>query len=102
MATCSGSRRYLPSSGEKKRATKKKNATVRAVRPVRPPSRMPEADSMKHVTGEVPRSAPTTLDTPSTLNAIQDRSNVCKPHPGLQVMLQMLGLGVWGLGLALR
>ena len=57
---------------------------------------------MKHVTGEVPSSAPTTLETPSTLNAIQDRSNVCKPHPRSQAMLQVLHAGDWGLRLALR
>ena len=39
--------------------------TVRAVRPVRPPSLMPVALSMKAVQGEVPRQAPTEMEIPS-------------------------------------
>lgn len=70
-----------PRIGVKNSATKKKKATVRAVRPVRPPSLMPDALSMKAVTGDVPNNEPTTLASPSTLKANMCLSNVCtRPH----------------------
>ena len=44
--------------GAKKSESRKQRETTTAVRPVRPPSRMPGADSMYVVTGEVPHTAP--------------------------------------------
>ena len=38
---------------------------MRAVRPVRPPSRMPDADSTNAVRGELPMRDPTTDANPS-------------------------------------
>lgn len=60
------------STGVKKSATKNQRETQMAVRPVRPPSRMPEADSMKAAIGEVPMRLPSTLLMPST-----QKANVC-------------------------
>jgi hypothetical protein len=57
------------STGVKKSATKNQAATQTAVRPVRPPSRIPEADSMKAAMGEVPMRLPKTLLRPSTQKA---------------------------------
>lgn len=55
--------------GAKKSEMKKRNATQSAVRPVRPPSRIPVADSTKVVTGDVPRHEPTTMAVASDMKA---------------------------------
>ena len=57
------------SNGVKKNAKKKYAATVNAVIPVRPPSRIPVDDSINAVTGDVPKSDPTTIDVASDMNA---------------------------------
>lgn len=44
--------------GEKKMDTKNQNAVAIAVRPVLPPSEIPEADSTNGVQGEVPKKRP--------------------------------------------
>ncbi len=46
-----------------------------AVMPVRPPSRMPEADSTNTVHGEEPSSELTTIAAPSQLKANMERSH---------------------------
>lgn len=50
-------------SGARKTERKKSTPMVTAVRPVRPPSRMPVADSMWMITGEQPAMAATTVPT---------------------------------------
>ncbi|GAB2216276.1 hypothetical protein Droror1_Dr00024046 [Drosera rotundifolia] len=57
------------SNGVMKSARKKYPATVKAVIPVLPPSLIPVEDSMKAVTGDVPRSDPTTIADASDMNA---------------------------------
>ena len=57
------------SNGVKKNAKKKYAATVNAVIPVLPPSRIPVEDSINAVTGEVPSKDPTTIDVASDMNA---------------------------------
>ena len=56
-------------------ATKNHKPVVMAVIPVRPPSRIPVADSMNTVTGEVPISDPATIATPSEQYARVLRGN---------------------------
>ncbi len=51
--------------GAKKSERKNMNATTRPVRPVRPPSAIPEADSTKAVLGEQPTSEPIEMATAS-------------------------------------
>jgi hypothetical protein len=53
----------LVKSGARKTERKKSTPMVTAVRPVRPPSRMPVADSMWMMTGEQPAMAATTVPT---------------------------------------
>ena len=51
--------------GAKKMQIKKHTPVVIAVRPVLPPSAMPAPDSMKAVTGDVPKSAPIEMHSES-------------------------------------
>lgn len=51
--------------GAKKREIKKQVPVVMAVNPVFPPSAIPAPDSMKAVTGETPRRAPTVMQMES-------------------------------------
>jgi hypothetical protein len=59
--------------GEKKIDIKKQIPVVIAVRPVLPPSAIPAPDSIKAVTGEVPRSDPAERLIASTQYASVDR-----------------------------
>ena len=61
----------IPRSGAKKRAMKKQTPVTQAVSPVRPPSRIPVADSMKTVKGLVPMSEPTTMPIPAALTSFR-------------------------------
>ena len=56
-------------SGAKKSESRKKNPVVIAVRPVRPPSAIPDEDSTKVVTVEVPRQAPAVVPIASASRA---------------------------------
>ena len=51
--------------GAKKRETMKQNPVVIAVKPVLPPSAIPAPDSIKTVTGEVPKRLPIEIDKAS-------------------------------------
>jgi hypothetical protein len=51
--------------GAKNMHIKKQTPVVMAVRPVFPPSAIPAPDSMKAVTGDVPKSAPIEMHTES-------------------------------------
>ena len=55
--------------GEKNRASRKSAPDAIAVRPVRPPSAIPDADSTKVVMVEVPRQAPHIVPTASERSA---------------------------------
>ena len=55
--------------GEKNSASRKKRPDTTAVRPVRPPSAIPELDSTKVVMVEVPRQAPTMVPMESASSA---------------------------------
>ncbi len=59
-------------SGEKNSEIRKQIPVTIAVRPVRPPSAIPALLSMKAVTGETPKSAPTEIHTASTQKATVD------------------------------
>ena len=56
-------------NGEKKSARRKNPATTMEVRPVFPPSAIPDADSPKVVIVEVPRMAPTVVPIASASSA---------------------------------
>jgi len=61
--------------GEKKSEMKNQKAVAIAVRPVRPPSEIPEADSTKGVHGEVPKKRPEIeIHAESTRKAAEDPS----------------------------
>ena len=60
--------------GAKKMQMKNMMPVTMAVMPVRPPSAIPVADSMKAVTGEVPISAPIEMEKASTQYAIVEFS----------------------------
>ena len=62
-----------PSRGAKKSAMKKQEPGIQAVSPVRPPSLIPVADSMKTVRGLVHIREPTTLPPPSEQYARVER-----------------------------
>ncbi len=64
-----------PRMGENHMETKNHKPVVMAVIPVRPPSRIPVADSMNTVTGDVPINDPATIATPSEQYAIVLRGN---------------------------
>ena len=55
--------------GENSSATRNRTPAVSAVRPERPPSETPDADSTKVVTVEVPRTAPTVVANASANSA---------------------------------
>jgi hypothetical protein len=59
--------------GAKKMQIKKQRPVVMAVRPVLPPSAIPAPDSMKAVTGDVPKSAPIEIISESVQYATVDR-----------------------------
>lgn len=59
--------------GAKKMQIRKQTPEVMAVRPVLPPSAMPALDSMKAVTGDVPKSAPIEMQNESVQYATVDR-----------------------------
>lgn len=58
--------------GAKKMDKRKQIPVVRAVSPVFPPSVIPAPDSMKAVTGEVPKRAPMDIEKASVQYAIVD------------------------------
>ena len=58
-----------PKSGSRKRERRKRMATTKAVKPVRPPSTTPAEDSTNVVTVEVPNTAPTVVPTESAKRA---------------------------------
>ena len=58
--------------GAKKRDNRKQIPVVVAVSPVFPPSVMPAPDSMKAVTGDVPKRAPMDMEKASVQYAIVD------------------------------
>ena len=72
--------------GAKSSEMKKRNAVVSAVRPVRPPSATPEADSTKVVTVEVPKIAPKEVAMESESNAPRMRGNL----PSLSSILALV------------
>lgn len=59
--------------GAKKMDKRKQIPVVRAVSPVFPPSVIPAPDSMKAVTGDVPKRAPMDIEKASVQYAIVDR-----------------------------
>jgi hypothetical protein len=59
--------------GAKKIQIKKQTPVVMAVRPVLPPSAIPAPDSMKAVTGDVPKRAPIEMQSESVQYATVDR-----------------------------
>jgi hypothetical protein len=59
--------------GAKKMDKRKQIPVVRAVSPVFPPSVIPAPDSMKAVTGDVPKRAPMGIEKASVQYAIVDR-----------------------------
>jgi hypothetical protein len=59
--------------GAKKMQIRKQTPVVIAVRPVLPPSAIPAPDSMKAVTGDVPKSAPIEMHTESVQYAAVER-----------------------------
>lgn len=70
--------------GAKKSEDRKQNPVVIAVRPVLPPSMMPEPLSMKAVTGEHPKSDPTEMQKASVQYARVERGkspSLCRTFP---------------------
>src|SRR5690625_386047 len=63
------------SNGEKNSARKKNKDVKTDVRPVRPPTPTPVADSTKAVVVDVPKTAPTTVADESASNAFPARGN---------------------------